>query len=354
MKVYGIHSGYSGCCYVRLHIPFSANGFDQDIPSRTAKRKSPELVRQELQQADVVVFHRAEEQAYHDLAKLLKKDGKKIVMDNDDTFEIDDFHPLLQFRPDGTYQENLKRRQDNVNEFVKISDLVTVSTPFLQKEYQKINPNVVVLPNYIKPEDWDDPLRNETSKVRIGIMGSAAMEYDYEHIKPLLRKLSDRDDVRLVLFGLGDLKHRRENPRVTEAFKDDYDFWDSVNVEQFPWVKSSDYQDTLNETRLDLLLIPRRDNYFNRCKSNVKFLEASMYEIPVIAQSFSDGPYEEITPDIGRLVKGSDWDDTVEELIQDEQLRKTIGKNAKDYVLNNYNIYDHAYKWVDAYNNLFN
>ena len=53
-----------------------------------------------------------------------------------------------------------------------------------------------------------------------------------------------------------------------------------------------DYFDTLNDLELDIMMIPRKDNYFNKCKSNIKFLEASMCEIPVITNYFKDSPYE--------------------------------------------------------------
>jgi len=47
--------------------------------------------------------------------------------------------------------------------------------------------------------------------------------------------------------------------------------------------------------KLDMIIIPRSDSMFNRCKSNLKFLENSMLEIPSVCQSFStgDSPYEE-------------------------------------------------------------
>jgi glycosyltransferase involved in cell wall biosynthesis len=354
MNVFGIHSGYDGCCYVRLHLPFATNGWDQDKPHRREDKISISGVRQRLMEADVVVFHRAEEQEYHTLAKMLKKDGKKIVMDNDDTFILQDHHPLANFTPDGKKIDHLKRRQDNINSFVKLCDLVTVSTPKLRDEYLKYNDNVVVLPNCVEPLDWDEPLRNEGKKVRIGMVGSVACEYDYLHIKPLLKKLGEREDVTLVLFGLGDLKHRKENPLVTKVFSEEYEFWDSVNIEQFPWVHNYDYQDTLNETRLDIMLIPRKDNYFNRCKSNVKFLEASMLEIPVVAQSFDEGPYEEIEHGkTGFLIRdNNDWEPTIERLIKDKKLRRQVGKNAKAYTLKYYDINDNAYKWKRAYEQL--
>lgn len=353
MKVMMINSGYDGCCFPRIYFPCVHNGWWTDKPNLREDKIKVSDVREQLQQADIVVFHRAEEQEYHALAKMLKADGKKIVMDNDDTFLLEDFHPLAQFQPDGTPMDNLKRRQDNINEFIKLCDLVTTTTETLKGEYEKINPNVVIIPNYIDPMEWEEPLRNDGDKVRIGIVGSAAIEYDYLHIKELIRKLSKRDDVEIVLFGLGDLKHRKDNPLVTKVFKDEYAFWDEIKMTQFPWVKRYDYAKTLNEARLDIMLIPRKDNYFNRCKSNIKFLEAAMCEIPVVAQSFDNGPYEELTPEIGVLIKdNSKWEDEVERLIKDRDLRRKIGKNARKYVLKNYNIENNYKKWAKAYKKL--
>lgn len=354
MNVLMITSGYEGCNYVRMYLPGIHNGFIMDKPNRYGERMKPEDMKKHLAWAEVVVFHRAEEQQYHDLAKLLKKDGKKVVMDNDDTFHLEDGHPLMSFDPEGTFQQNLQRRHDNLNEFLAMSDMATASTEILAEEYREFSDNVVVLPNYVDPDDWDEPIRNETDKVRIGMVGSVAMEYDYLHLKDIIRKLGERDDVEIVMFGLGDLKHRLENPKVTDVFKEEYEFWDSVNMEHFPWVKNYLYPETLNEMKLDMMLIPRKDNYFNRCKSNLKFLEAAMCEIPVIAQSFKDGPYEEITDETGILIKDNkDWEKEIETMIEDKELRRLIGRNAKKYVLKNYDIKDHAHKWADAYKSLF-
>jgi O-antigen biosynthesis protein len=350
MNTFMINSGYDGCNYVRLYLPAVHNGFLLD--KRNDTRMSPEEVREKLAQADVVVFHRAEQPEYITLAKMLKRDGKKIVMDNDDTFKIGDYHPLADLTPDGM-EASVKKRQHNIEEFLKIADMATTSTEFLAEEYRQYIDNVVVLPNCVDEFDWEEPLRNEGDKVRIGIVGSAAIAYDYGHIKHVIQELSDRDDVELIMFGLGDKIHRKNNPKVTKVFQSEYDYWDSLDIEQFPWVKNSEYPTKLNEAKLDIMLIPRRDNYFNRCKSNVKFLEASMCEIPVIAQSFDDAPYEEITSDMGVLIKDDkQWIAEINRLVKDKDLRQSMGKKAKEYVLNNYNIEDHAPKWEVAYKKL--
>jgi len=349
MRPYLLGSGYAGCNYVRTQMPAYANGFLTNKKSLNADIDKPKTVVNEMMSADIIIFHRPETKESHELARIAKKDGKKIVMDNDDTFIIEDGHPLADLNTTGE-KVLLKDRQDRINEFLKMADLVTTTTETLAEEYRKYNKNVIVIPNCVDPMDWDEPLRNEGDKIRIGLVGSAAFEYDYLHLKPVIKELSEMDDVELILFGLGDKKHREENKLVSKVFREEYTFWDTIKKEHFPWCDLSKYMSSLNEMRLDIMLIPRKDNYFNKCKSNLKFLEASMCEIPVIAQSFEFGPYEEITEDMGVLIKDNkDWLPQIKRLKGDRNLRRKMGKNAREYVLNNYSIDNNANKWVKAY-----
>lgn len=103
-----------------------------------------------------------------------------------------------------------------------------------------------------------------------------------------------------------------------------------------------------------MMIIPRRENHFNKAKSNIKFLEAAMCEVPVIAQSFKDAPYEnDIDGDNGILIKDDkDWENAIMSLVDDKEKRRAMGKRAKEYVIKNYNIHDHADEWVNAYKTL--
>ncbi len=141
------------------------------------------------------------------------------------------------------------------------------------------------------------------------------------------------------------------NPRVVKIFKEDYKFWDSLDIEHEPWCTISEYPQKLNEARLDMMLIPRKDNYFNRCKSNIKFLEAAMCEIPVMAQSFDNGPYEHINNGYdGVLIRDNEaWQGTVELMIAHKHVRREMGKKAKEYALKNFNIEVRYPEWEQAY-----
>jgi glycosyltransferase involved in cell wall biosynthesis len=292
--------------------------------------------------SDTIIYQRPDSYEKLESAILLQKAGKKIVFDNDDTYK--DLNPM---RVDG-----LAKRDRALDTFIGIADLVTTTTEFLAEEYRKLNKNVVVLKNYINPNDYPTPKRNEGDKVRIGIFGSTTLNGDSGEIKELLQELSERDDVTLVYMGVK-LKLKGYEKSL---YQDDIDFWKKLKIEHHENVSIKDYRNALNDLRLDFCLIPRKDNYFNRCKSNIKFLEASMLEIPCIAQGFEDGksPYQgEEDRRYMLIAKDIDnWRMNTEHLIKNKKSREIFGKGAHQYVLENYNIQKHYKEWADAYKNL--
>lgn len=352
MKAYFIGGAYMGCYYVRCLLPLIENGWSGNYLGLEKKLKPINVVAQECKEADVIVFHRPNNAEYHKLAIMLKGMGKKIVFDNDDTMNLDENHPFFALDDKG-FEENKEIVNNIINNFVRNADLVTCSTEYLAEEYRQLNPNVVVLPNCVNVDDWDEPQRNEGDKIRIGLVGSTVFNHDFEHVKDILRQLDEDPRVQLVLMGL--VKKSSDNPLIQKTYEKEYEFIESLkNVEHMSWVEMVDYFDALNDLRLDMMLIPRRENNFNRAKSNVKFLEASMLEIPVIAQSFESGPYEEISDGVnGFLIKDeSEWLPKINRLINDKDLRRTIGKNAREYVINKYDIRKNANRWNKAYKTL--
>jgi glycosyltransferase involved in cell wall biosynthesis len=224
----------------------------------------------------------------------------------------------------------------------------------LADEYRKINKNVLVLKNCVDPDDWPTPKRNEGEKVRIGLVGSVTANGDFDSIRVALTELNKRADVQLVMFGLPP----KDLPKAQELYKEEYEFWSQFNIEWQPFVPMADYFDTLNNLRLDMMLIPRKDNYFNRCKSNIKFLEASMLEIPCVMQGFEDGksPYQfDKVEEQGMgivVTDNSKWLEAIDKLIANKDLRRAMGKLANKYVLENYDIKTNAINWKNAYENL--
>ena len=355
-RVYFVGSRYHGCNYVRCLLPMWANGWDGSIRGIGKREKPLKNIMQEIQAADVVVFHRADTVEHHKIGKMLRDMGKKIVFDNDDTYKKTERHPFYML-DEKNFEQNKTFKNNLINNFILNADLVTCTTEALAKEYKDYNPNVVVLPNCIDPFDWDEPLRNEGDKVRIGIVGSTAYNHDFEHVQDYILELSKRPDVQLVLYGLHSKEKKEGSRLVRRVLRKEYAFWDKIdNLEHTEWCEMDKYFQTLNNLKLDLMIIPRGESDFNKAKSNIKFLEAGMCEIPVIAQSFStnDSPYDnDINGENGILIKdNSKWMEETVRLIENKEIRREMGRKAKEYVLANYDIKDHAHKWVDAYNKL--
>lgn len=352
MKVYYISSGNEGCYNVRCLLPLVANGWDGDRTSLSQVARTPENKTRAAKDADIIVFHRPETRQKIELARQLKSIGKKIVFDNDDTYKDSTAVKLNDYMD----KERTKRGLENVNKmidgFAIEADLVTCTTEWLADEYRKLNPNVAVLPNCVDPFYFDEPLRNETDIVRIGVTGSVGSTTDLDIVAPIIKHYENDPRVKIVFFALP--PNRKENPIVEKIFKDEYAFLDSVNVEWHATVGADVYYDKINSLKLDMMVIPRVDNYFNRAKSNLKWLEASMFEIPCIVQGFADGnsPYQANPGDADNLVMVNDnsqWIPEVEKMINDKEGRRALGKKAHDYVLENYDINKKAHLWEEAY-----
>jgi glycosyltransferase involved in cell wall biosynthesis len=356
MKVYFIDSGLGGCYLVRCLLPLQENGWDGDRVSIREGQQTPDNKALAAKQSDIVVFHRPEREEKLHLATILKDMGKKIVFDNDDTLKHDGGFRFNEYMDRERVKKGMTTIDENIDAFLKLANLVTCSTEFLADEYRKINPNVVVLPNCIDPFMFDEPLRNEGEKVRIGVTGSVAITNDLNVLEPILKHYENDPRVQLVVFSL---PPNKQDKYMRQLYEKEYEFWDSLqNVEWQPFAPLHEYLGVLNELRLDIMIIPREDNYFNRCKSNIKFLEASMLEIPVIAQGFSDGlsPYQVNPDDQKNMLLATDtqsWIRNIEHLLADKQLRRSMGRQAHEYVEKNYNIADNAHLWVDAYKTLY-
>lgn len=335
-------------------MPLVACGFDGDNTSLNYHARTPEDKARAAKDADIVVFHRPEDARKLELIRALKKLGKKIVVDNDDTYKDHASVKINEYMDKERVGRGLAMVNGIFDQALLEADLVTTTTEWLADEYKKLNPNTVVLPNCIDPFYFDEPLRNETDVVRIGVVGSVITSTDLDVLIPIVKHYEKDNRVRLVMLGLP--PNRKTNPIVESIYKDEYKFMDSVDVEWHAAVNADKYYDKLNSLRLDMMIIPREDNYFNRAKSNLKFLEASMFEIPVIAQGFADGksPYQkpEDAEHMIIVTDNSQWIPEIEKMIADKEGRRERGRKAREYVVANYDIADKAHLWEEAYSTL--
>jgi len=366
-KLFWIGGLYGACYYYRAYLPMkyiTKLDCDGDVDLRKHnKKENVEKLTRELLDADIVVFQRPYDIDRIKLMQTLKLKGKKIVFENDDTFEIDIGNPAYD-----VYSYDDKEKSKKALEFcqkgikfgLKFSDLAITTTDFLAQEYKKKTDyrKVEVIPNYIDVDYWVKPKENKSKEIRIGLTGSVIYKENMIDFLEVLDEIVKIPNVKLVIQGFQSEKILKNNPLIKEKMSPHMDLFKRYKCEIVPHSLVLDYPKVLADLKLDLALIPRKDNHFNRCKSNIKYLELSMLKIPVVAQGFLDdnSPYQKDIKDGENgfiAINNKEWIEKIKLLIENKKLRKEIGENAYQYVINNYDIKKHYIEWENKLLNLW-
>lgn len=350
-KIFFIPSQYDGCYYYRGYLPgiysdsmvvgdFISKDFDEADIVEKAKR------------ADIIVVQRPNEDKRMKLIRALKGLGKKVVFDNDDTYLPDKGIPMHLLQND-RQREIARHMSDCLNKSLRMCDGAIASTETLATEYKATNSNTIVLKNTVDTSDELTCKPNTTGKFRIGLIGSVTTNDDYIHIKDQIRRLDATNEFTFVVFGV-----KYKDGRILAACDDDNDFWGSLkNVEWQHFVPVNEYYFTIANLALDLAIIPRKQHYFNQCKSNLKFLELSLLKIPVLAQGFTDGtsPYQGIDEKyMTIIVDNSTWHDKIIEIKNNYGRFKLLAEKANYYVKKYYNVRKFAQTWKEEIIKLVN
>ena len=193
----------------------------------------------------------------------------------------------------------------------------------LEKFYPDSKVSMEFLPTLISKFGYQEikPLKKHSNKkIRIGIVQGGATSYDVVAIKEVLQGLTAKykDTVELIFFGWNGKVPGIEN------------LLDGVKFTYYKAVRFLDYFDRLHEIQLDIALLPCQRLPFNtHGKSNIKFLEFSAFGIPVVASN--NELYNEVIIDgeTGFLANSSDeWLSKIKALVENKELRTTIGNNA--------------------------
>ena len=339
MKIFFVPGAYDGCYYYRGYLP-AVYGEMTCVTDFASQEMNRDQVRDHALSADAVVFQRPNDSNRVELMEKLKQKGKFVVFENDDTYLPEKGVPLNMLGSDKARNIAIALSK-NIEKALQIADLVIASTDTLANEYREVtSAPVVVRKNCIDPlDEW--PRKTIPGNLRLGFIGSVSSNTDYYHIKPLIEELAYRGDTTIVVLG---------NIAGQRGYEDDDAFWRVLpNIEWHNFVPATRYHKKLADMSLDAALIPRADNYFNRCKSNIKFLECSLQRIPVIAQAFAsgDGPYQGKKDRKHMRLANTleEWAEAVENVRQNPDKYATLADKAHEYVLEYYNIETYAKDW---------
>lgn len=116
----------------------------------------------------------------------------------------------------------------------------------------------------------------------------------------------------------------------------------SGKITQTPWFDTFEYGYALRRLQPDFILMPLVDNEFNRCKSNIKYLEACAVGAIGIGSKFKNSPYENNDITINVEMSAEQIRDLIHNLSVRDIFNRTLRKQ-EEYI---------APRWMDTPENL--
>jgi hypothetical protein len=329
MKILAIQHKASAVFQYRMNRPLGNfdTTFRRDILRKGEKIQIGDLAKRFARYGKIWVFKYLDHFHTLDVLHSMKNEvGAKIVVDIDDNIWQIPIGNIAR----GNEKENANRGL-MMTLSVQEADYITVSTEPLKNALKTLNDNIVVLPNYIDPKEWTFK-RIKHDKVRIGWVYSPTHFPDIEPVKKAMEEIAKRDDVEIVIFGTD---------------KDIFDF----HTTNIPAVKYDKYPETFMREGIDISIAPLLDNDFNRCKSNIKWLESTMAGACFVGSKVY--PYEKSIREgkNGYLAKSStQWVKRLTWLIENKDKREELVATAKKEVLQRAK--EDKQKWIDFYESI--
>lgn len=256
--------------------------------------------------------------------------GTKIIMDFDDMIEVTKDNP--HYKDHAIWDASAI-----LQSFAKFVDGITTTNEHLRQYLLKFNPNVYIVPNMMDMEYWKLPIqKNETDKVRICYVGSVTHLSDLKMAAPALKKILKKYKDKVELVMVGDLRWRE----VFKGFN---------NVDCLLGVPFENYASRLNGLAMDIGIAPLRDNEFNRCKSNIKFLEITIAGGVTVASPivYSDTIVHGVNGFIANNTE--EWVKYLSMLIESPTLRKSVHSRAYSEVMDKYDLSKGIKQWESVY-----
>lgn len=352
---------YGGVTYYRLIKPLLENPSEEfefkyygaNLHEEAVGKTAAEFWDEFTDRHDVyIIKHVDNPEPASNLTFFCKKKNKTIIMDMDDN--------LLEVKPDQPAWEFYKpgsEKRSYVSALMSMMDAMFVSTKpladyyknYLKKVYNVEMPTYI-LPNYNDIADWNyEKVKNDTNKITVGWIGSTTHNNDLKIVLPAINRLL-KENSNLQFLLIGGVSHETA-PDLFESM--DEDVLDRVFC-QGGTQSWQGYPEFLSKQHIDIGIAPLTEDEFNRGKSHIKWMEYAMYKVPCVASRVYPYQMDILGKDTirqgetGFLCDKKEWYKTLKKLIENKELRETIGSNAYNYVKENLQYKDHYKLWDNA------
>jgi glycosyltransferase involved in cell wall biosynthesis len=327
----------SGCYKWRAAIPakyLSRRGHKVQIFTTEEHYEAP----------DVLVLYRAHYPQAVKIVDWCKRQKIRVVFDTDDALDL--------VPPENLNHKALQSRLPLYESLMRSADVVTTTTETLADYLRKWNPNVVVIPNSVDPEEWTCEPR--TGEPRVGWTGGPTHFADLAVALDAVREVQKKHPFMFVLQGIcieptldelfavvritaGDAVFETPLGRAIKTFMDKLS---GIRYEFHPNVPMHEHPQKVCDLRLDVGIAPLLGDQFNRHKSCIKYYEYAMSGAVTLASHVV--PYSLEVPMTAKNNRES-WKRRLEEVLQAD--RAKLSRAQRDWVLTHRNIEKNVEMW---------
>lgn len=260
--------------------------------------------------------------------KQASKSKAKMIFDFDDSIWLADTSP-------GNKKWEFIKNPEKFFDNVKHADVVIAGNKYLSDKASPYNKNVVIIPttidtNFHKPKP---ELRNK-DVLTIGWSGSISTVKHFELLLPVLLKLKQKYHNRIKFKLLGDPNYKN----------------DLLEVEAVAWTEKTEV-DQLNTFDIGLMSLPNDAWASGKC--GLKGLSYMACGVPAVMSAVGVNAEIIKNGENGFLANSDeDWFSILCLLIEDQNLRKQIGKAGRDTVLEKYAVIGNRGKYLAVFKNM--
>jgi hypothetical protein len=317
--VYSDTAVHSATFQIRIRNPLEEQGF-KVIPADDY-RCAPRLLAQVVANASSVITQRAIKKRcklYATLLELARHHGVPVIFDTDDLLiDVPESHP-----DHAVYQ----RRKLHALKPLLDADLAVASTPELAK-YLAPFQETLVLANQLPAALWrtrgssssDSSDATPRPELTIGYVGTRTHAADLQMVENAILRVLEQRSPAVGFLSVGvplspKLRGHRHARVLMPAKSIQHDY--------------SEFARFALTLSIDVGIAPLLDTPFNRCKSDLKFLEYAAMGVPGVFSALP--PYRRIRHGANGFLATNrrQWEDCLNELLNSADLRRKVAASA--------------------------
>ncbi len=337
---------YGGCGHWRMMWPAQLiNAFQYGIVHSSSKMMSDAQFYKGLKSIRLQRQVSVDQGKFFDfLKKITAQTGSHLMYDIDDVFIYDDIPGYNKFK--SAYKDPVIR-ETGLRIMSECSE-VTVTCNYMKDYYSQWMDNVTVIPNYM-PKSWLDRYYDEerlaknytlnikkrkkprvlyaASGAHFDMAGRNKNQDDFSHIAEVVRKTCN--EIQWVFIG--------GYPPYMK------DLLDNKKFEFHPWKWIPDYPKLIHDLNVNVTIAPLMDNTFNRCKSDLKFIEAGAFGLPCVCQDMVTYSHAQ-----HKFTTGDELIDNIRNILKDKNTYMKACRKAREYANTRW-LEDHIFEYVELY-----